>query len=226
MNRLSCFPNNFKGIIFDVDGVLADTEPFHATAWKDVLSSYGLDISEDVFQEWIGKSDILIQQDLKSQFAKLKNVDVLAIKRNSIRAMILERLGPSGLREEIERFKGHKLGVCTSSPRSECKLILSQLNLLDIFDVVVTSEHVRNTKPSPEGYLLAAERMGILPQECIVLEDSPDGIKAASSAGMFVIGITTSFRDADLAGANLTFSTASEALIWIGETNIVQLQNS
>jgi HAD superfamily hydrolase (TIGR01509 family) len=205
---------NIKGIVFDMDGVLIDSEPVHIDAWNEVFAEFGLHFTTEWFHQWIGVSD----KNFTMQLVKNYNLDVepavfLEKKRRVFEAKIIESVKAySGVKEGLALLDGYGLAVATSSNRSGAMLSLKSAGLYDFFKYIITADDVLNHKPNPDCYLKAAESLGFLPSECIGIEDSVSGIKAAKAAGMFVIGISTSLPVHYLTEADIVFPDVASAL--------------
>lgn len=183
---------SLKGIIFDFDGLILDTELPGFIAWKEIFDQYQLPFT---FQHWhkaigTGPSAYDPAIDLCSQVEESLNSE--EIRQNQLRRAyeILETMSPlPGVLEVIEGAKkaGIKMAVASSSPRDWVINHLTRLDLVSIFDFILTAEDVINVKPQPDLFLLALKKLGISASEAVVFEDSPNGIKAARAAGVFVI---------------------------------------
>ena len=107
------------------------------------------------------------------------------------------------------KSKGYKLGLVSGSTKEQIDIILKKLKIKDQFEVIVSTEDVQNSKPSPEGYILAAKKLGIKPKDCIVIEDATQGVKSGKNARMKVIGITNG-SEQDLSLADIIFNSLDE----------------
>ncbi|MCD6044893.1 MAG: Haloacid dehalogenase superfamily, subfamily [Gammaproteobacteria bacterium] len=208
-----------EAIILDFDGVILQSEPIHYQAYNTLLSEYNIVLSEkEYFAEYAGLSD-------KELFPKLfenKNVPLrqtqmsdlilrkVAIYKQLIQGMIalplIQGLGEY-LRHARKLFK--KLAICSGATEAEVMVVLNKLyqqKIVPPFDVIVTAQDVQCGKPSPEGYLLTAQRLGISPTQCMVVEDSPHGIDAGKKAGMYVVALATTFNPSLLQQADVIFT--------------------
>jgi HAD superfamily hydrolase (TIGR01509 family) len=183
------------GLIFDFDGLIIDTEWSVYQSWMELFDSFGAELPLDQWTSIIGTSeyehfnpyDVLEQQVGRSLDRKS-----LRIKRYE-REMELVRVQPilPGVKNYLRdaKIRGLQLGVASSSDRKWVIGNLSRLSLLDYFDIVHTSDDVERTKPDPALYRLALQSLDLLPEEAIVLEDSPNGVTAAKIAGIFTVAI-------------------------------------
>ena len=208
---------NFDAIILDMDGVLADTEPFHVRAWMETIS--GIDPTA-VYEErgrLMGMASSEIAEKLIRQFRlEITALDLVDRKRAAYRSIIEKGVRPfDGLPEELAHWRSYPLALATSSTRMETEFMLAMLGFNRMLSPVITSDDVRRTKPAPDCYLLAAERLGRHPGDCIVLEDSPNGMLAAIEAGTQVLAITNKDPASLPEGILTVFPSAVEALRWL-----------
>ncbi|WP_058477984.1 HAD family hydrolase [Legionella steigerwaltii] len=193
-------------IIFDFDGVILDSEPIHYEAYCLVLKPLGIAISyAEYMEKYLGLSD-------KDAFPKLLHhkglsyseaeVQRLMQQKTAIYTNIISTSDSLPLIVDFDQFlfkiapKVKKIAICSGSSRGEITTVLSKVRqgkLHAYFDTIVTAEDVQVGKPSPEGYLLTAKRLDVAPERCLVIEDTPYGVKAAKAAGMQVIGLMTTY---------------------------------
>jgi len=183
----------YDAILFDFDGVLADTEPLHYHCWKEVLSPFGIALDWDTYcQAFIGISDRLMLAHLCQQVSppiELQSlIDQFPAKRERFRELVTRELPFfAGCREFLDSLRGYKLAVVSSSGRPEIEPALHRAGLLACFETLVCWADVRNPKPAPEPYLLAASRLKA--QRPLVVEDSEAGVQSARAAGFDVIRV-------------------------------------
>lgn len=177
-------------VLFDMDGVIFDTEAVWKNAFYASNKKYGLNLSEEYRQrEMAGRQEFDIREMMKKEFP---NVDIDAY-REYMRTLVFEEINLSkkllkaGFVETVCKLKnnGIKIALATSSGFDRCEILFknASLNMSDIFDVIVTKEDVKNGKPNPEVFLKAAQKLGVQPQNAVVFEDSILGIQAAHKAG-------------------------------------------
>ena len=200
-----------KAVIFDMDGVIVDSEPRHERAFLEVLQQIGCGENHGLkLSDYIGKSDREIWIDFLRRHSPSQTIDeLLAMKRQRV-IEILRREQPvfNGLRELIDKLASrYLLAVASGSERPVVEEVLSLAGLQRFFPVVVSCADVVQGKPAPDIFLRAAERLGVLPKECWVIEDSKPGIAAGISAGMKVIGITNTYPAKELTGATHVVQT-------------------
>lgn len=207
-----------RGLIFDFDGLILDTESTVYQSWRELYREFGQDLP---FEEWgqiIGTSS----NEHFDPLERLENALGYPLSdRNDVRARRLEReltlvvdqpLLP-GVLDYLEdaRRRGLKLAVASSSDREWVGGHLERLGLIGYFDVVHTSDDVQQTKPHPELFLLALESLNLKADEAIVLEDSPNGVTAAQRAGIFCVAIPNPLtRLLPLDHANLRLESLAE----------------
>lgn len=182
-----------SAIIFDMDGLMVDTEPLSRQAWEQILASFGYEMDNAVYGRMIGlRSDESVRVFLDAYQLPLTPQET----RRKRDALFNEKLaqgipvmpGLHALHAEIAR-RGLPWAVATSSPRRHAQEILSRLNLLENCRAIVGGDEAARGKPAPDIYLLAAARLGVPPRHCLALEDSLPGCQAAASAGMVTIAI-------------------------------------
>jgi HAD superfamily hydrolase (TIGR01509 family) len=177
---------DFRAYLFDCDGTIADSMPLHYKAWTKALAECGATYDEDLFYAWGGKPVRKIIADLNEMQGLDMPVDILAARKESYYHDQLHDLkGIPDVLEHIEAMHGRiPFAVVSGSRRNSVVGSLNALGLLDKFDVLVCAEDYQHGKPAPDGFLLAASKLGIAPVHCLVFEDTELGIRAATAAGM------------------------------------------
>jgi HAD superfamily hydrolase (TIGR01509 family) len=176
----------FRAYLFDCDGTIADSMPLHYIAWKKALAEWNCEYPEKLFYSWGGKPVKKIIADLNKINGLQMPVDSLAAKKEALYIEQLPRLKaiPEVL-EHIEAEHGRiPFAVVSGSRRNTVIGSLTAIGLLDKFDTIVAAEDYTHGKPAPDAFLLAAERLGVAPADCLVFEDTDLGIEAATAAGM------------------------------------------
>jgi len=193
----------FRAYLFDCDGTIADSMPLHYKAWKSALAEYGGTYDEDLFYSWGGKPVRKIIADLNEMQGLNMPVDVLAARKETFyHAQLPELKGIPDVIEHIEAMHGRiPFAVVSGSRRQTVVGSLTALNLLDKFDILVCAEDYTRGKPSPEGFLLGASKLGVAPQHCLVFEDTELGIQAATAAGMQSVLVAQPVRELPGTGA-------------------------
>jgi len=183
---------NAKGLIFDLDGTLADTMPIHYIAWKNAAAKYGIDFSIELFSQLAGIPLYPTVEKLNQIFNKsidpkeLGNLKEAEFERNMHLTPEI-KIVTDLMRENYGKMP---IAVGTGGSRRLSLKTLEIIGLQNYFDILVTSEEVTHYKPHPETFLKCAELMGVAPVDCQVFEDGILGIQAAQSAGMMVIDVT------------------------------------
>ncbi len=176
----------FAGYIFDCDGTLADSMPQHFAAWEETMKEVGGYFTEEMHYRWGGMPNAAIVEKLNEmQGLKLDPEDVVKRKHRHY----LERVeGVKPIAEVVELARKYaetaKVAVASGGRRVLVERTLGVLGLLDLFPVIVTADDYREGKPNPEPFLLAATKMGVAPEDCLVFDDGETGIEAARRAGM------------------------------------------
>ncbi len=195
-----------RAVLFDMDGVIVDSEPQHIQAFQKTLASHGHTLDHENYQTYFaGKTDQKGLEDfLQTHTDSTPIEDLLAEKTGHFLDIAENDITPyAGIIDVIQglRKKGIKLALVTGSVRQEVEVILSALNIRDAFDVIITADDVRTGKPDPEGYTKAVAAIGYDPEQCVIIEDSPSGVNAAVAAGIRCIAITTTHNEHDLSTA-------------------------
>jgi HAD superfamily hydrolase (TIGR01509 family) len=195
-----------QAIIFDMDGLMVNTEPLARQAWRDVLQEYGQPLPDEVYQQMIGhRTDWSAQMLLARCPLPVTAVELAASKEARFDHMRAQGVpvmpGLLALHASLEE-RGLPWAVATSSPRRHAEIILEQLGLAASCGAIAAGDEVVHSKPAPDIYLLAAERLGVDPAVCLALEDSAPGGRAALAAGMKVVAVPT----ADTADADYSFT--------------------
>lgn len=200
-------------VIFDLDGLLADTEPLHCQAYQKVLSAYGIYLSEmEYLEHWVragkGIAEWVTDHDYNVDPQKLRSQ-----KASEYLTLVVESLRPiEGAIQVLDRMKDHKtLSLATSSYREAADAVLNRLGIAHYFAAVITGSEVTRAKPAPDIFLLAAHTVGASPMECVVVEDAEKGIVAASQAGMQSIAVPNRHtRHHDFSQATLICASLEE----------------
>lgn len=197
-----------RALIFDMDGVVIDSNPVHRIAWTEYTRRHGVEMTEAMQQRMYGKrNDEIIRDFLGSRLTADEVFAHGAAKEELYREMMRPRAGESlvpGVRAFLERHCDLKFALATNAEPANVDFVLDTTALRRFFPVVVNGHQVTNPKPHPEVYLRAAELLGVPPAECVVFEDSYTGVEAGLAAGMRVVGVTTTHHD--LPGVSLSIA--------------------
>ncbi|MEE0612967.1 HAD family phosphatase [Collinsella stercoris] len=178
-------------VIFDMDGTLIDTERVSQSSWCRAASDLGITLSSEILHAFVGCSIPNAKEIINAEFGDPDLTERLFEHQAGIFMEAMERdleLKP-GAAEAIAAAKERGLGVAlaTSSGREYSTNNMTRFGLMDSFDVTVFKEDIENHKPAPDVYLVAAERLGVDPAQCIAVEDSFNGVRAGAAAGMHVV---------------------------------------
>jgi HAD superfamily hydrolase (TIGR01509 family) len=176
----------FRAYLFDCDGTIVDSMPLHYIAWKTALAEWSCTFDEGLFYSWGGKPVDEIISTLNAMQGLSMPVAVVSKRKEGLYYQLLPQLKaiPEVL-EHIEAQHGRiPFAVVSGGHVSSVTRSLTTVNLLDRFETIVGAEDYVNSKPAPDAFLLAAERLGVEPRDCLVFEDTELGIDAATAAGM------------------------------------------
>lgn len=181
--------NNMNAVIFDMDGVLFDTEALCMRAWMDVADKWGLPGMEEVFPRCIGLNANDSRQIVFRAYGEHFDYPLFRKHAAAWFRDYVEKNGlpvKPGVREILEWLKesGYAVGLASSTKEKDVRSHLEDTGLLDYFSVITTGDMVEHSKPRPDIYLMACERMGVEPAQAYAIEDSPNGIRSAHAAGM------------------------------------------
>ena len=185
--------NKLKAVIFDLDGVIIDSEPIHHKVLNEILKDYSVVIEDEEYNTFIGTSNASLWKKIIDKYnLKLEVEDMcLLTLKNNFEYLKNNDVQPiNGVINLLAQLKNNNIliGLASSSPLDSIELILSIFNIRTYFEVVVSGESVAKSKPSPEIFLKTAKLLGVKPKNCVVIEDSKNGVTAAKSATMKCIG--------------------------------------
>lgn len=217
-----------QAVIFDFDGVIADTEPLHLLAFNKVLDGYGVDISKkDYYDEYLGFSDRDCFEILKKTHPlKLGKITIKSLMQQKEKAYFdIIKDEPSVMQHVPELLKtlarnNILLAICSGGLRNEIETVLLQARLNDFFEIIVSADEVKKGKPDPQGFVITLQMLNsrhpgktIKSGDCIVIEDSHWGIEAAHAAGMHIVAVTNSYEADELAKAELVVDNLGQLKI-------------
>jgi HAD superfamily hydrolase (TIGR01509 family) len=192
-------------ILWDMDGVLVDTGKVHYQSWEKVLKPYDIPYSWDVFAGTFGMTNKAIITNLfdnpSADFIQEMDEEKEQLFRENVPGNVLEI---PGTRQWLERFQswGYPQAVCSSAPLANIETLLNEIGIQPYFQAIVSASKMAS-KPDPAVFLTAAEILGVLPNQCVVIEDAPAGIEGARQAGMKCVALTTTSSAEYLQGADL-----------------------
>ncbi|MFD1886461.1 beta-phosphoglucomutase [Paenibacillus wenxiniae] len=185
-----------KAVIFDLDGVIVSTDEFHYQAWKKMSDEEGISFNHTINNRLRGVSrmeslNIILERAEREYTAEEKQA--LAERKNEYYKQSLVNLTPDdllpGAKDTIDELKRRKVKIAIGSSSKNTPTILKQIGLADAFDAVADGNDITHSKPDPEVFLLAASKLGIPPEECLVVEDAEAGVQAAIAGGMNVAAV-------------------------------------
>lgn len=200
-----------KAVIWDMDGTIADTAPYHLNAWQQAFQKRGVDFTEDDFRHNFGqRNDTIIKNALGAAISQSETGAIARKKEETFRKLIRQNIRPlpgaiklmNSLREH-----GFKIALASSAPIENIRLLTQGLGIDNHFQTIVSGRDVTEGKPSPQGFLLAAQKLGVAPENCVVIEDAIAGVTAAKRAGMHCIAVTNTHPKETLGEADLIVGT-------------------
>lgn len=198
-------------VIWDMDGVLADTAPHHLLAWRETFAKRGINFTEADFMRGFGvRNDAIIKNVLGEQTTEAEIETIAREKEATFRRIIGKDIkslpGALELLQALDE-RGIRMAIASSTTIENIRLIVGSLGIASYFKAVITGHDVTEGKPSPQVFLLAAQRLGAEPKNSIVFEDAVAGVKAAKSAGMYCVAVTNTHLQAKLKQADLIVDT-------------------
>jgi len=195
-----------KTILWDMDGVIADSNSFHFAAWQETFAKRGIEFTKEYFTKLFGtRNDFIIHSVMGEELPERDVKIMIQEKEENFRRKARGNITPfPGVVKLLNVIKNgnFKLGLVSSAPQENIDLVIGELNLEGFFDCIVFGQEVSESKPSPQIYLLAAEKLEVAPKDCVVIEDSPLGVKGAKSAGMRCLAITNTHPRQELEDAD------------------------
>ncbi len=214
-------PSHITAAIFDMDGLMIDSEPFWAKADKEFFKRHNKPYAPEINLHIMGMGQREIIENYKKEFGFIGETQNLIVERKNIlyEFLLVDITLMEGVREIIVALqrKGLKLAIATSGHTSEkAGEILGKVGLKNYFSIIVSGDDVSRSKPAPDIYLKTAEQLQTSPSECIVFEDAPNGVQAGKTAGMTVYGINNDeeiFNKLKETGADEVFKSLAEITI-------------
>jgi len=202
-----------KAVIFDMDGVMINSEPLWEKTEKIMMARKGLDYTPVYREEIVGLGQKDSAKLLKSTFSLTEDIEEIIKERISILLDIynneLSLVNDLIKLLELISKNSYRVALASSSPLRVVKFVLNKFNLNKYFNPVVSGDMVKLGKPNPDIYLYTAERLGVTPKQCLVIEDSINGVNAAKNAGMYCVAVPDKrldqkgFENADIVLDNL-----------------------
>jgi beta-phosphoglucomutase len=191
VNRMSV-----SAIIFDLDGVIVSTDEYHYQAWKKIAEQEDIYFNRELNEKLRGVSrleSLSIILEKADRMYEFEEMQALANTKNDIYRESLEKLTPAdimpGVEVLLERLRLNNVKVAIGSSSKNADFILDKIGLISYFDSIISGKDIKNSKPDPEVFLLAAQSLSVSPESCVVVEDADAGVEAALAAGMKVVGV-------------------------------------
>ena len=209
--------SRFKAVIFDMDGVIIDSEPIHYAAMQVYNHSLGFDMSHEEYASYIGTrgsdmwEELRIRHALPGTTEELLRGETAAYYRELMtNSNIAPVVGAIELIREC-RSAGLRLALASSASRENIEIVEKLFSLQGLFDTTISGEELTRSKPDPAIFLISAKRLGAQPSECVVIEDAQAGVQAAKAAGMVCVGLRLhDFGRQDLSAADMVVESLTE----------------
>jgi beta-phosphoglucomutase len=183
-----------RAVLWDMDGTLIDSAEYHWITWHDALAELGVELTRESFNGWFGsRNDRILRRYFGDDFPLDEIARIGELKESRYRALVREQ--GIALLPGVERWlrtlqqAAWRQAVASSAPPANIEVLLEVLRLQDVFNQTVSAEEVAHGKPHPDVFLRAAEKLGVEPSRCVVVEDAPVGVEAGRRGGMRTIGI-------------------------------------
>jgi len=216
-----------EAVIFDLDGVITDSAEFHYQAWKNLADRLGIYFDRKINERLKGvprmdSLDIILERDSTPERYSQEEKDALAKEKNDEYVVLINTITPSdilpGIMELLLDLKKRKIKTAIASASKNAQTIIDRLEIGYLLDYIADAGAIKNQKPAPDVFLVSAENLSVLPENCVGVEDAGAGIIAIKAAGMTAIGIgeAENLKGADLLlpkTADLTFKRIQEAFL-------------
>lgn len=209
-----------RAVIFDMDGVIIDSEPIHFQVDMKTMKDLGCRITVEELNKYVGTTNEYMLTEIKKNYKITQSIEeIIKYKVEITKKIILEcDLEPlEGIRALLQELKNNNIpaAIASSSPRDLIDVVVSKFQLKDYFSYIVSGEEVEEGKPAPDVYIKTSEKLGIKPKDCVVIEDSKNGVLAAKKAGMKCIGFQNlNSGNQDLSMADIIVKSITEVDIY------------
>jgi len=193
-----------RGLLFDLDGTLVDSDPIHYLGWRDTLALHGITLTEHAFRTRMsGRLNPTIVREFLPALSEAEGARIADAKEANFRELCRGIAPTRGLGEllSLAKERGLCCALVTNAPRANAEHVLAELGVTELFHGVVLAEEAGRGKPDPAPYRLALERLGLAKEEAVAFEDSPTGITSARGAGIRVGAIRSGHDEASLLAA-------------------------
>ncbi len=207
-----------------MDGLFIDSEPMHWKAWNLIAQKYGLEISKNKYHDFVGKGSTAVTNWIRENGEGTEGITHEDLEKEKIKNneklyhMAQVRRGAKKL--ALEMKNKYKIGMASTSRKNTVKSLQKETDTENLFEVSVGGDEAENIKPAPDIYLLAAKKLGVNPEKCVALEDSPTGVEAANNADMISIAVPNNYtRGRDFSHADFVADSFEEAKAFIKSLN-------
>lgn len=206
--------NKLQAVLWDLDGVIADTGSYHCRAWQEIFSRMGIDFTEEHFIKHFGqRNDTIIRDTVNESISQGELDDIADRKEKTYRRLIADNIqalpGAVELLKALEE-KEIPSALASSAPPENVNIIVQGLGIESLFKAVACGREVTEGKPSPQVFLLAAEKLEAAPANCLVIEDAIAGVAGAKRAGMICVAVTNSHSGDSLKEADLVVTSLED----------------
>jgi beta-phosphoglucomutase family hydrolase len=209
--------SHLEAVLWDLDGVIADTAEYHYQAWVDIFGKRGVKFNREDFMHLFGqRHDAIIKFGLGDNISREEFDRITKAKQEDYRRRVADNIRPlPGAIELIRSLQEHgvKSAIASSAPLENIEIIIRGLHIEGCFQTIVSGTEVAEGKPSPQTFLLAAKKLGVQADNCVVIEDAIAGVAAAKRAGMKCVAVTNSHPRNSLKKADLIVSTLESLTI-------------
>lgn len=214
-----------KAVIWDMDGVIADTSIYHRQAWQQALQKRGVNYTEEDFRRGFGQRNEEIIKSVLGEETSVAEIKAISKeKEERFRSLVKPNIkllpGVIELIKALTQYK-FKLALASSTPMENLILLTGKLGVKGYFQVIVSAEDVTIGKPDPQVFLMAAKKLGVEPGDCVVIEDAVTGVTAARRAGMICLAVTNTNLRENLKEADLIVDTLETVTV----NDIIKLLN-
>jgi len=222
-------PNQIKGVVFDFDGTLVDSDPIHYSVWALFFKRLGINFTEKDFAEAAGKQvDFIAGDFIKKYKLKITKEELIREKRKTTIDYFREK-PPEFMpyaKEALVFFSrnGFKLGVATGNLKEVVMNTLKRAGVDNLFSAIVDGQDVARGKPYPDAYLLAAQKLGLEPRRCLAIEDTQYGVESAKAAGFYAFAVPSGISSIqDFSEADKVFSSLKELIQKVQKEGLIKL---